>query len=114
MLNWLSDTLGDMLLLASTADAVKVSKSAEVELLAVVWELRESSSSLSSSPHMDSGEDGIVIEDAFRSAEAYATTEASFCWMGLDFGLVVLLGLSLEALATLGHHISALLLLIRA
>ena len=95
-----------MLLLASTADAVDVSKSAEVELLAVVLEVRESvyvfSPLLSSSPDMDSGEDGIVIEEGFGSAEASATTEASFCWVGLDFGLVVLLGLSLGALATLG------------
>ena len=60
MLNWLSVTLSDiggMLLLAS-ADNI----SAEVELLAVVWEVRESvlyviSSSplLSSSPEIDSG-----------------------------------------------------------
>ena len=69
MLNWLSDTLGSKLLLASTADAVEVSKSAEVELLAVVWEVRESvyisSPSLSSSPQGDSGENGMAIEEGF-------------------------------------------------
>ena len=44
--------------MSSTADAVEDSKSAEVESLAVVWEVRESyiSSSLSSSsPEIDSG-----------------------------------------------------------
>ena len=57
-----------MLLLASTDNM-----SAEVELLDVVWEVRESvlykSSSplLSSSPHIDSGGDGIIIEEAFGS-----------------------------------------------
>ena len=56
-------------LLASTANAVEVSKAADVELLAVVWEIRESvyvsSPSLSLSPDMDSGEDGIAIEEVF-------------------------------------------------
>ena len=71
VLHLLPETLGGMLLLAS-ADRMSV----EVELLAVVWEVRESvlhkSSSplLSSSPDMNSGEDGIVIEEVFRSAEA--------------------------------------------
>ena len=58
VLNLLSVTLGDILLLASTDNM-----SAEVEVLAVVWEVRESvlytkSSSplLSSSPEIDSGE----------------------------------------------------------
>ena len=62
MLNLLSVTLGGILLLASTDNM-----SAEVELLAVVWEVRESvlynkSSSplLSSSPDIDSGGDGII------------------------------------------------------
>ena len=92
VLNLLSETLGGMLLLASTDDM-----SAEVELLAVVWEVWESilykSSSplLSSSPDIDSGGDGIIIEEAFGSTG-----------MGLACGLVVTLGLPLEALATLG------------
>ena len=68
MLNLLSETLGGMLLLASTDNM-----SAEVELLDVVWEVRESvwykSSSplLSSSPDIDFGGDGIISEEAFGS-----------------------------------------------
>ena len=90
MLNLLSVTQGGILLLASTDNM-----SAEVELLAVVWEVRESvlykSSSplLSSSPDIDSGGDGIIIEEAFGSTE-----------MGLACGLVVTLGLPLGTLAT--------------
>ena len=42
VLNWLSETLECMLLLASMADAVEVTKSAELEFLAVMWEVRES------------------------------------------------------------------------
>ena len=56
-----------MLLLASTDNM-----SAEMELLAVVWEVRESvlykkssSSLLSSSPDIDSGGEGKVNEEAF-------------------------------------------------
>ena len=69
MLNLLSVTLGGILLLVSTDNM-----SAEVELLAVVWKVRESvlynnSSSplLSSSPETDSGGDGIINEEAFGS-----------------------------------------------
>ena len=76
--------------MSSTADTVEVSKSAGVESLAVVWEVRESmyisSSLLSSSHDMGSGEDGEAIKEFFRSAEASFTTEASFCWVGLDLG----------------------------
>ena len=89
MLNLLSETLGGILLLASTDKM-----SGEVELLAVVWEVRESalykSSSplLSSSPDIDSG-DGIILEKAFGSTG-----------VGLVCGLMVTLSLPLEALAT--------------
>ena len=65
-----SVTLGGILLLASTDNM-----SAEVELLAAVWEARESvlydklsSSLLSSSPDIDSGGDGTINEEAFGSA----------------------------------------------
>ena len=83
MLNLLSVTLGGILLLASTDKM-----SGEVELLAVVWEVRESvlnkSSSplLSSSPDIDSGGDGIINEEAF-----------GLTGVGLACGLVVTLGL---------------------
>ena len=103
VLDLLSETLGGTLQMASS-----YRMSAEVELLAVVWEVRESvlyissSPSLSSYTDMDSGEDGIVIEEAFRSAVASATAEASSCWVGPDFSLVVLLGVPLGTLATLG------------
>ena len=66
VLNLLSVTLGGILLLTSTDNM-----SAEVELLAVVWEVRESvlykspSPLLSSSPDVDSGGDGIINEEAF-------------------------------------------------
>ena len=92
MLNLLSVTLGVILLLASTDKM-----SGEVELLAVVWEVRESvlyrssSQLLSSSPDMESGGDGIIIGEAFGSTG-----------VGLACGLVVTLGLPLEVLATLG------------
>ena len=93
VLNLLSVRLGGILLLASTGNM-----SAEVELLAVVWEVRESvlyskSSSplLSSSPEIDSGGEGTVNEEAFGSAG-----------MGLSCGLVVALGLPLGTLATMG------------
>ena len=73
VLNLLSVRLGDILLLASTDNM-----SAEVELLAAVWEVRESvldtkSSSplLSSSPEIDSGGKGLVNEEAFGSAGGY-------------------------------------------
>ena len=68
VLNLLSETLGGILLLAST-DRM----SGEVELLAVVWEVKESvlyeSSSplLSSFPDIYSGGDGLIIEEAFGS-----------------------------------------------
>ena len=68
-----------------------------VELLAVVWEVRESvfnkSSSplLLSSPEIDSGGDGLINEEAFGSTE-----------MGLACGLVVTLGLPLKVLSTWG------------
>ena len=92
--------------MSSTTDAVEVSKSAEVESLAVVWEVRKSvyiSFSLpSSSPDMDSGEDGVVIKESVRSAKTSFTRQASFCWVGCELGLMVLLGLSQGALATLG------------
>ena len=51
---------------------------------------------------MNSGEDGVAINEFFRLAEASFTTETSFCWMGLNLGLVVHLDLSQGALATLG------------
>ena len=93
VLNLLSVTLGGILILASTDNM-----SAEVELLAVVWEVRESvlynkSSSplLSSSPDIDSGGDGIINEEAFGSTE-----------VGLACGVVVTLCLSLGTLTTLG------------
>ena len=86
MLNLLSVILRDMLSLAS-ADNM----SAEVEQLAVVWEVRESvlystSSSplLSSAPEIDSGGDGSVNEEACGPARVRL-----FC------GLVVTLGLPL-------------------
>ena len=102
MLNLLSVTLGGIILLAFTDNM-----SAKVELLAVVWEVRESvlynkSSSplLSSSPDIDSGGDGTINEEAFGSAG-----------VGLTCGLVVTLGLGDPS--HLGHHSSSLLLFIR-
>ena len=73
VLNWLSITLEGLLLMPSTADVVECSNSAGIESLAVVWEVRESeytsSSPLSSSPHIGSGEDRVAIKEFFRSAE---------------------------------------------
>ena len=93
VLNLLSVTHGGILLLASTDNM-----SSEVELLAVVWEVRDSvlynkSSSplLSSYPDIDSGGDGTINEEAFGSQG-----------VGLTCGLVVTLGLPLGTLATLG------------
>ena len=83
--------------------------SGKVELLAVVWEVRESvlykSSSplLSSSPDIDSGGDGIIIEEAFGSTG-----------VGLACGLVVTLGFPFGSPSHLGHHLSSLLFFIRA
>ena len=71
--------------------------SAEVELLALVWEVWESvlhdksSSPLLSSPDIDSGGDGTITEEAFGSAGVRLTC-----------GLVVTLGLPVGTLATLG------------
>ena len=104
VLNLLSVTLGGILPLASTDNM-----SAEVELLAVMWEVRESvlynkSSSplLSSSPDIDSGGDGIINEEAFGSRV-----------VGLACGLVVTLGSPLGDPSHLGHHSSSLLFSIR-
>ena len=114
-----SPKLGSLLLISSTADAVEVRKSAVVEPLTVVWDVKESvyisSSLLSSSPDMGSGKDGAAFKEFFcldsslefevpdsRSAEASFTIEASSCWGGLALGLVVLLGLPWGTLATLG------------
>ena len=71
------------ILLLASADNM----SAEVDLLAVVWEVRESkafSPLLSSSPEIDSGGERSVNEEALGSAG-----------VGLSCGLVVLLGLPL-------------------
>ena len=88
-----------------------------MEPLAVVWDVREyiSSSLLSSSPDMGSGEDGAANKEWFfcldsslkseapdsGSAEA-SFLEASFCSVGLALGLVLLLGLPWGVLSTLG------------
>ena len=94
VLNLLFVRLGGILLLASTDNM-----SSEVELLAVVWEVRESvlyskssSQLLSFSPEIDSGGEGTVNEEACGSAG-----------VGLSCGLVVTLGLPLGTLATLGN-----------
>ena len=91
VLNLLSVMLRGILLLAPTDNM-----SAEVELLAVMWEVRESvlydksSSPLLSYPDIDSGGDR-TINEAFGSAGVRLTC-----------GLVVTLGLHLGTLATLG------------
>ena len=104
MLNLLSVILGDTLLLAS-ADNM----SAEMDLLAVVWEVRESvlyttSSSplLSSSPEIDSGGDGSVNEEAFGP-----TGVGLFLWFGGNPRV------PLGDPSHLGHHSSPLLFFIR-
>ena len=104
MLNLLPVTLGGKLLIASTDNM-----SAEVELLDVVWEVKESvlydkSSSplLCSSPDIDSGGDGTINEEAFGSAG-----------VRLTFGLVVTLGLPLGDPSHLGPHSSSLLFFLR-
>ena len=104
VLNLLSVIPGDMLSLAS-ADNM----SAEVELLAVVWEVRESvlyitSSSplLSSSPEIDSGGDGSVSEEACGPVRVRLV-----CWFGGNPRA------PLGDLSHLGHHSSPLLFFIR-
>ena len=104
VLNLLSVTLGDILLLASTDNM-----SAEVELLAVVWEVRESvlytkSSSplLSLSPEIDSGGDGSVNEEVFGSAG-----------VGLSCGFGGNPRAPVGDPSHLGHHSSSLLFFMR-